>query len=362
VHSSLRRNRARSSRFGRFVGATGVAVALTAGLVACGSGDGESSADDFSACLMTSETGIADRSFNQQAWAALTQLKDESGIEIRNLAKSGSTDYPVIGEQFVQQGCSMIIGVGFNTTSTVEDLAPKNPDIKFVVIDDTLDNKVENATSLTYATDQGAFLGGYLAAGMSKTKVVGVYGNQPIPPVQLYMTGFVDGVNHYNEVKGESVKVLGWDPVAKTGQFVGSYTDVNKGKLITESEMQQGADVIFPVAGPIAQGTAVAVSDAGGAAASKYMLWVDSDGCIANAEYCGIMLSTVEKGIQKSLYDVTKATVDDQFPSGSYVGDVANGGVGLAPYHELDGAIPAELKTEIETLTKGISDGSVSVG
>jgi hypothetical protein len=36
--------------------------------------------------------------------------------------------------------------------------------------------------------------------------------------------------------------------------------------------------------------------------------------------------------------------------------------VGLAPYHELDGAIPAELKTEIETLTKGISDGSVSVG
>jgi basic membrane protein A len=41
---------------------------------------------------------------------------------------------------------------------------------------------------------------------------------------------------------------------------------------------------------------------------------------------------------------------------------VSNGGVGLAPYHDLEGAVPAELKSEIEALTKGVADGSVSVG
>lgn len=361
MHISRHVARVTPATLTRSIGATAAAVVLVVGVTACGGSDTES-ATDFSACLMTSETGIADRSFNQQAWAAITQAETELGITGRNLAKSGSTDYPVIGDQFVQQGCTMIIGVGFNTTSTIDALAAANPDIKFAVIDDTLESETDNATSLTYSTDQGSFLGGYLAAAMSTTKVVGIYGNQPIPPVQLYMTGFVNGVDHYNQVKGENVRVLGWDPVAGTGQFVGSYTDVNKGKLITESELQQGADVIFPVAGPIAQGTAVAISEAGGPEAGKYMLWVDSDGCIANPDYCGVMLSTIEKDINTSLFNVLDATVNDEFPAGSYIGTIENGGVGLAPYHDLDAKVPAELKAEIESLTQDVANGTVSVG
>ncbi|MDX6484500.1 MAG: hypothetical protein QOE95_2271, partial [Gaiellaceae bacterium] len=58
----------------------------------------------FSACLIISATGIADHSFNQQAWGALTQAKSKLGINIKYLAQSGSTDYSTLGAQFVQQG------------------------------------------------------------------------------------------------------------------------------------------------------------------------------------------------------------------------------------------------------------------
>ncbi|MFT4042303.1 MAG: BMP family ABC transporter substrate-binding protein [Gordonia sp. (in: high G+C Gram-positive bacteria)] len=339
---------------------------MSAVVAACGS-SGDTAADSSgshnaqSACLITSESGVSDRSFNQQAWEAVTKAQKELHITGRNLSKSGSTDYQAIGEQFVQQGCSMIIGVGFDLAETIEQLAPANPDIKFVIIDNTLETKAANATSLTYATDQGSFLAGYLAAGMTKTKTVGIYGNEPIPPVELYMTGFVNGVNYYNKQKNTTVKVLGWNPKTKNGQFVGNFTDVSKGKLITESQLQQGADIIFPVAASIDQGTAAAISEAGGAAASKYMFWVDEDGCVVNPQYCGVMLSTVEKNISKSLFDVIKATVAGNFPTGSYVGDLKNDGVGLAPYHQLDSAVPAGLKAEIAKLREDIAAGTISV-
>jgi basic membrane protein A len=309
---------------------------------------------------MISSTGVADRSFNQAAWAAMTEAKSKLGITVKYLAQSGSTDFPTIGAQFVQDGCSMIIGMGFDTETTIDTLAKANPSIKFAVIDSTLATPESNAVSLTYQTDQVGFLGGYLAAGMSKSGTVGVYGNEAIPPVELYMTGYVYGVAHYNSVHHTHVKVIGWNPVAKTGQFAGSFTDVNKGKLISEAEIQQGADVIFPVAGPIDEGTATAIQAAGGPASGYYMLWVDSDGCESDPSACGVIVSTVQKNIQPSLYDVLSKTVNGSFPS-SYVGTLSNDGVGLAPYHQLAAKVPAQLKSEITQLAKDVISGQVKV-
>jgi basic membrane protein A len=330
------------------------------GTSSTGSGAGGSHAD-FSACLMVSSAGIADHSFNQAAWQALTQAKSKLGITVKYLAQSGSIDFPTIGAQFVQAGCSMIIGEGFDTATTIDTLAKQNPTIKFAVIDDTLSTPEPNATSLTYQTDQAGFLGGYLAAGISKSGTVGIYGNEPIPPVELYMNGYAYGVEYYNSVHHANVKVIGWNPASSTGQFVGNFTDVNKGKLITEAEIQQGADVIFPVAGPIDQGTATAVQAVGGPAKGYYMLWVDSDGCETNPAACGVIVSTVQKNIQPSLYDVVSATVSGSFPKGSYLGTLTNNGVGLAPYHQLADKVPAALQGEISKLRQDLIAGTVKV-
>lgn len=331
--------------------AGGLAIAAALAVTACGSpaSSGSSAAGgtsstgsaasgtnaSFSACLMVSSAGVADHSFNQAAWQALTEAKSNLGITVKYLAQSGSIDFPAIGAQFVQAGCSMIIGEGFDTATTID--------------------------TLTYQTDQAGFLGGYLAAGMSKSGTVGIYGNEPIPPVELYMNGYVYGVEYYNSVHHANVKVIGWNPASKSGQFVGNFTDVNKGKLITEAEIQQGADVIFPVAGPIDQGTATALQAAGGPAKGYYMLWVDSDGCQTNPSACGVIVSTAQKNIQPSLYDVIGATVKGSFPTGSYLGTLTNGGVGLAPYHQLAGNVPASLQGEISKLRQDLIAGTVKV-
>jgi basic membrane protein A and related proteins len=325
------------------------------------SGGGATSDPSFSACIMISNTGIADHSFNQAAWAAMTEAKSKLGITVKYLEQSGTVDFSTIGAEFVQADCSMIIGVGFDTETTIDTLAKANPSIKFAVIDDTLTTPEPNAVSLVYETNQASFLGGYLAAGMSKSGTVGVYGNEAIAPVELYMSGYVYGAEYYNKVHGTKVKVIGWNPVSGSGQFVGSFTDVNQGKLITEAEIQQGADVIFAVAGPIDEGTVEAMQAAGGPSAGYYTLWVDSDGCETNPSACGELLSTVQKNIQPSLYQVIQKTVTGSFPKGDYLGTLTDSGVGLAPYHQLAGKVPAALQTEITALEKAVAAGTIKV-
>jgi basic membrane protein A and related proteins len=373
--------RPRRRRLSAAAAAAGGLALATLALTACGSsassgssaasgssstattstGSASGSNSSFSACLMISSDGVADHSFNQAAWQALTEAQSKLGITVKYLAQSGSIDYPAIGAQFVSAGCTMIIGEGFNTATAIESLAKANPAIKFVLIDDTLTTPEPNATSLTYQTDQAGFLGGYLAAGMSKSGTVGIYGNEPIPPVELYMNGYVYGVEYYNSVHKTKVQVIGWNPASKSGQFVGDFTNVTKGKLITEAEIQQGADVIFPVAGPIDEGTATALQAAGGPAKGYYEEWVDSDGCETNPSACGVILSTVQKNIQPSLYSVISETVGGKFPTGSYVGTLTNDGVGLAPFHQLASKVPATLQSEITKLRRDLVAGTVKV-
>lgn len=347
---------------------TALASAAVLGVVLAGCGDGgvdqaapaggtdRPARSDYSACLMVSSLGVADRSFNQQAWGALQSVASATGIQVSYLAQSGSIDYPQMGDQFVQQGCDLIVGMGFNTTETIERLAPQNPDIDFVLIDDVAGVDLPNVSSLHFRTDEASFQAGYLAAGMSKTGTVGVVGNVSIPPVELYLDGFVKGVEHYNQVNGTSVKSVGWDPAARTGTFVGNFTDANRARLLAESEMQLGADVLMVL---MSGGGTEAVRAAGGPAAGRYLIWPDNDGCVSNEANCDLFLTSVLKNIQTSLTDVATKAVDGALPAGTYEGTVENGGVGLAPFHQADAAVPQALRDQLTQVGTAIVAGSV---
>jgi basic membrane protein A and related proteins len=88
---------------------------------------------------------------------------------------------------------------------------------------------------------------------------------------------------------------------------------------------------------------------------------VDTDGCVAAQEYCSLILTTVEKHMNVAVEDTVKATLDGTFKGGLYVGTLANNGVGIAPYHDLESIVPQELQAKIDELKQGIIDGTVSV-
>jgi basic membrane protein A len=310
-------------------------------------------------CQVTDSGGIDDKSFNATAWKGVQESIAQLGVDGKYLESKEVADYEKNLNAFIEEKCDLIVTVGFLLGDATKAAAEANTDVKFSIVDFAYDPAIPNVVGQVFATDEAAFLAGYLAAGMTKTGKVGTFGGLPIPTVTIFMDGFVRGVKYHNQVKGTAVEVLGYDLVdANKGLFTNSFDDQTKGKEFGITLMDEGADIIMPVAGPVGLGTAAAVKERGNA----WIIGVDSDWFLTAPDYADIELTSVLKGMDATTMQVAKSVVDGAYKGGTnVVGNLANNGVGLAPYHNLDSQVSAELKAEIEQLKKDIIDGKIKL-
>jgi basic membrane protein A len=314
-------------------------------------------------CMVTDTGGINDRSFNASSWAGMqAAAAANSNVTVKYLQSTTQSDYTPNINTFISQKCNIIVTVGFLMGAATEAAAKANPDQKFAIVDCSYKTgcltgtKEPNIDQLTYNTVQDGFLGGYLAAGMSKTGKVATFGGIELPTVTIYMDGFWDGVQYYNSKHGKNVQVLGWNEKTQKGSFTGDFTNQTKGQTLTQTFISEGADIIFPVAGNVGLGAAKAVQSAGG---KVNMLWVDVDGCVSAATYCQYFITSVEKGVTASVKATVLSASDGTFKGGTYVGTLTNGGAVLAPFHDFASKIPSALQSELKQVQSGIQSGSI---
>ncbi|GLW29532.1 BMP family lipoprotein [Actinoplanes regularis] len=340
---------------------------LTLAAAACGNAPEEtpsangsaSAAAAYKACMVTDTGGIDDKSFNAAAWAGLQAAKTEaSNVDPKYVSSSSEADYEPGLRSFVTQKCNFILAVGGLMGGATEKVAKESTGSQFGIVDSG--STGSNVYPMQFATHQAAFLAGYLAAGYSKSGKVGTYGGMKIGPVTIFMDGFADGVAYFNQKKGKTVQVLGWDKAKQNGTFADSFIDQNKGKTITQTLVSQGADVILPVAGGTGLGTAQVAKDSAGKVS---VIWVDQDGCKSAAQYCDVFLSTVVKNVEEAVKEavVKGAKGETLSPTPGYVGTLENNGVSLAPFNQFDSKVDATLKTELDQLKKDIIAGTVKV-
>ncbi|MCG6859086.1 MAG: BMP family ABC transporter substrate-binding protein [Salaquimonas sp.] len=336
----------------RLLGGVAVATALLFGSI--------SSAAAFTACQVTDTGGIDDAGFNQTAWKGVEDAMKEKGIDGRFLESQAETDYEANLNSLLGGDCDIIITVGFLMGDATKAAAEANPDQKFSIVDFAYDPVIPNVLGQVFATDQGAFLAGYLAAGMTKTGTVGTFGGINIPPVTIFMNGLAYGVAYYNEKHGTDVKVLGWDPEAKDGLFTNNFESLDDGRTFAQNLYDEGADIVMPVAGPVGLGSAALAAELG--TDKLKIIGVDADQYQTDTEKQNVYLTSVLKRMDSTVQAVIQQAMDGTFKGGVTVGTLANDGVGLAPYHAFEDAVPAELKDEIEKIKAGIIDGSIKVG
>lgn len=322
-------------------------------------GAGGAFAADFTACQITDTGGVDDKGFNQTAWKGVQDAEKELGIKGKLLESKAETDYAQNLNSFINEKCGLIITVGFLLGDATKAAAVAHPDMKFSIVDFAYDPVVPNILGQVYATDEAAFLAGYLAAGVSKTGVVGTFGGINIPPVSIFMDGYARGVAYYNKAKGKDVKVLGWDPEKKEGLFTGNFNSLDDGRAFAKNLHEEGADVVMPVAGPVGQGSAALATELG--ADKLKIIGVDVDQYVTDPEHKGVFLTSVLKRMDSTVVQAIKEAKNGTFKGGVIVGTLASGGVGLAPFHDLDAAVPAELKAELAKIEAGIKDGSIKI-
>ncbi len=323
----------------------------------------------FLGCMVTDTGGIDDRSFNASSWAGMQAAEAaNSNIDVKYLQSSTPSDYALNINTFPGEKCGIIVTVGFLMGPATEAAAKAHPSQKFAIVDCSYASgcltgtKESNIDQLTFNTVQDGFLGGYLAAGMTKTGKVATFGGEDFGTVTIYMDGFWDGVQYYNKQHGTHVQVLGWNEQTQKGSFTGDFTNQTKGETLTQTFISEGADIIFPVAGNVGLGAAKAVQDADAAAGSQKvnMFWVDVDGCTSAPQYCKYFITSVTKGIVPSVKSAVVSAENGTFTGGTYIGTLTNGGAVLSPYHDFASMVPASLQSELKTIEAGIENGTIT--
>ncbi|QTX06142.1 BMP family ABC transporter substrate-binding protein [Agromyces archimandritae] len=344
----------------RRIGGLAAAAAVLLALTGCGQPeDGGLKATGPAECvrMVTNSGGLEDRSFNQSSWEGLQQAEDEFGVDAEALVSTAETDLEPNVRQAVDSGCGLVVTVGWELAEATLEHAAENPEVSFAIVDEVVE--ADNVKPVVFDTAQAAFLAGYLAAGVSKTGIVATFGGGNQPPVTLFMDGFADGVDAYNEAHGAAVKLLGWSKEKQDGAFTGDFEDINKGRVTAEGLLDQGADVVMPVAGQVGEGAAAAVAERGGSAS---LIWVDNDGYeTLPAEYRPTLLTSVMKKTQDAMVEIVGEVLGGGFDAEPYIGTLDNGGVDIAPYHERESLVPAELDAEIQALRERIVSGDLVV-
>jgi basic membrane protein A len=361
----FRRTPLRRTPFALIGGTALIALALSACAAAPepGSTD-EAEAPDFLPCAVSDLTGFDDNDFNELTFTGVEEAAAEIGVEARGAESSSEDQYSGNIGTLVDEGCDLIVTVGFALANATRDSALINEDVNFALIDSTVTNDdfsplvLDNVKPVLFDTAQAAALAGYVAAGASTTGVVGTYGGMPFPSVTVFMDGFQIGIEHYNEVHGTDVQLLGWDRAAQNGLFVGSFDDQLQAKNITLGLLDQGADVIMPVAGTLFIASIDAVDEQGTNAA---IIGVNSDAVVTAPEYSAYMLTSVMKNLTTATREVTLAAFDGGFSSDPYVGTLGNGGVGIAPFHDWESKLDPALIAEVEALQQAIIAGEFVV-
>jgi len=348
------------ARLAKLVIPVSAAALLLAGCAAApdATPSGSASASAYCARMVTDSGGLEDHSFNQASWGGMQDAQQQYGIDVQPYVSRSDDDLAPNVEQAADSGCQFVLTVGWSLAEATQDQAEAHPGTHFAIVDD---NSIDlpNVKPIVFDTAEASYLAGYLAAGMSKTGKVATFGGAPDPAVMLFMDGFVDGVAKYNEVHGTSVQALGWDKAAQNGTTNSGYEDVSLGKTISEGFIAQGADVILPVAGQVGEGAAQAALEHPG----TLVIWVDTDGYdVAGMDrYRSVLLTSVMKNAGDAVSAIIGDDIDGKYTNEPFIGTLANGGVGIAPYHDLAASVDPTLAGEVQDLTQQIIDGKIVV-
>jgi basic membrane lipoprotein Med (substrate-binding protein (PBP1-ABC) superfamily) len=322
-------------------------------LAACGAEDQEK------VCAVLDTGGENDRSFNEFTLKGARDAAEEFDLEFAHIVSEAETDYEKNVNNFVEEGCDMIITVGFLMGDVTAAAARENPDVDFAIVDvsyfpgfgcdenlsDCYEEDLANVTSLMFQEDEVGYLAGVLAGCMSETGVIGSVSGMEIPPVVKFVVGYQNGAKSQN-------------PAIETlNVYIPDFNDPSTGKQAGQSMLDEGADVIFGVGGNTGNGGVLAAYEAG-----KWGIGVDVDQYFTYPDVQSSLLTSAAKNMDVATYLAVKDFANDELSAGMFTGTLANEGIGLAPYHDQESNISQDCKDAVDAAAEALAAGDLATG
>lgn len=322
--------------------------------------------------LVTDTGGVEDQAFNQLAWEGIERASEELGLEARFIESGQPSDYEANIDALASEGYNVIITVGASMGDATALKARQYPNIKFAIIDFAYiptsgsqacagtvvncytDGGLTNVTSLIFAEHQIGFLAGVLAGGMTQSGFVCSVTSVAPPASDRYVISFragavwqggeeIQGMNNYINVQSPNANIP-------------SFNDSTQGRETALSLIADGCDVVFAVGGSGANGALLAAQES-----NVMAIGADVDRYNTTPEVQGALMSSAQKNVDVAVYNYLRAVADGSVRAGTITGNLQNGGVGLAPFHDWDSRIPTDLRAQIQQASEGIMNGSITI-
>jgi len=315
-------------------------IAVTAaGLWAGGAGESDTAAEPAEKklvmAMVTNQSGLGDQSFNDAAWEGLGQAEAKYGIERKVLESREQAQYVPNLSTLAEQGASLVVGVGFMIKDAVAETAEMYPDTYFGMVDGSVE--LPNVASIHFRENEGAFLVGAIAAKVSKTGTIGFVGGMSTPVTNRFEAGYRAGAMTANP----DIEVL--------VSYAGTFADAAKGEEMANPQYDQGADVIFQVAGQTGLGVINAAKKKG-----KFVIGVDRDQNYLAPEN---VLSSMIKRVDIAVLNAVAMVVDGTFKGGHYYYGINEGAIDFATSGNL---IPADVVEYANMLKEKIVAGDIT--
>jgi basic membrane protein A len=305
-----------------------------------------------------------DKSFFDSAVRGVKKAESELGVEVK-IIEAGIDPakwQPALEDAAANETYDVFILGTFQMSEFLQTVAPKYPDKKFIIFDVSVDYTkcdCKNVYSVTYKQNEGSYLAGLYAGlmtqtslkGMNADKIVGTVGGQDIPVINDFIVGYKQGAKDAGIDPDKGVLV----------QYAGGWNDPAKGKEIALAMYQQGADIVFQVAGGTGVGIFQAAQEVG-----AYAIGVDSDQAsiieATDPEQAKTILTSMQKNVDNSLFRALKLHLDGKLGYGKAEAlGVAEGGVGLSYNKYYNDATPEDVKAKITQAEKDLLAGKIKV-
>ncbi|RCW43758.1 MULTISPECIES: BMP family protein [unclassified Halanaerobium] len=296
---------------------------------------------------------LGDQSFNDSSYEGLKRAQEEYGFELKVLESGVSSEWEQNLIAMASAGYDLVVANTTQFQQIVKNNAPMFPDTKFALIDGVVD--LPNVVSAVFAQNEGSFLAGAAAAmftqhdeieGVNKDKIIGWVGGMDIPVLHDFLVGYKQGAKYIDP----ETKVL--------VSFAGTFNDPVKGKELTLSQYDQGADIVMNVASGTGNGILEAANET-----PHYAIGVDMN---QDGIYPGAILTSMLKRMDQATYLIAKSVAEGNYEGGRTIKmDLSNGGVSLTDMSVMQEALgdkfPEEILTRIQELTEKVKNGEIEV-
>ena len=288
--------------------------------------------------------GATSSPYDTSTVAGLRRALRELGVQATVRKPGPKEGYLPTFLDLARRGYDLVIAGSSLQGEALDLAAVEYPDVRFAILDmpqRALPHRPRNALGITFASEEAAYLAGYVAGKMERRRpgrdVVSSVGGLKAPPIDHFIAGYQAGARRASR------------RIVTLNAYVQSFTDAGRCRSAAVAQIARGSGVVFPVAGYCGLGALQAAEERG-----VWGVGIDADQSFLGPH----MLTSAVKRVDVAVYTVIRRAMRGGHWGRTVEFGLRERGVGLG---KTSPKVPPSVVTETHHIGRLIAAGKIRI-